>query len=243
MVNASIEDRAVLNGSEVLLEALAEELKLPLMHIVRSSELALMTQTFSANTLEDVRQNASTALTLVDSYLLGLELAEKQQSLELQPTSVNSVLYDVMHQLEGIAKQYDIRLELDVKHNKKLVMANSAGLKAAFLSLGYAFIEAQADDEDKSQVVKLLAHNNSETVTAGIYSKGKHISPKQFRAACQWYGKVRQPLNHLSATSAAGIFVAKKILNAMTVELRTSHHDRLSGLATNLYTNGQLQLI
>ncbi|HUD05589.1 MAG TPA: hypothetical protein VMR18_01550 [Candidatus Saccharimonadales bacterium] len=233
-----------LSDSHVMLEALAEELRMPLLHIIRGSELALLKADYTQNSLESVRQNASTALNLVESYLLGLQIADKQSGLDLQPTSINSVLYDVMHSLDGLAKQYDIDLQLDVEHNRKLVMANPAGLQAAFLSLTYSFIQANnLTTNDKSKIVRLVAHRKSDRIAAGVYGEGKSISAKQLRAACIWYGKFKQPLNNLSSSSAAGIFVAYKILKSMTSELKTARYNRLSGLSVSLHPSAQLNLI
>lgn len=233
-----------LADSHVMLEALAEELRLPLLHIIRSSELALLKADYTQSSLENVRQNAATALNLVESYLLGLEIADKQNPLDLEPTSINSVLYDVMHNLSGLAKQYDVDLQLDVEHSKKLIMANPAGLQAAFLSLTYSFIQVNnLVPSEKSKVVRLIAHNKSGRIAAGVYGESDNISAKQLRAACVWYGKFKQPLNNLSSSSAAGIFVAYKILKSMTSELKTARHQRLSGLSVSFYPSAQLNLI
>lgn len=239
-----LEQQQNLADSRVMLEALAEELRLPLLHIVRSSELALLTSDYSQTSFENVRQNASTALNLVESYLLGLEIADKQTAMDLQPTSLNSVLYDVMHNLDGLAKQYDIDLQLDVQHNRKLVMANPNGLRAAFLSLTYSFIQTNNVASDNStRVVRLVTNRKSDRIAAGVYSEGSNISAKQLRAACVWYGKFKQPLSNLSSSSAAGIFVAYKILKSMTGELKTAHYNRLSGLSVSFYPSAQLNLI
>jgi len=54
-----------------------------LLHIVRSSELSLLSNDSPDIALNTIRQSAGTALTLLDSYLLGLELADTQDQLEL----------------------------------------------------------------------------------------------------------------------------------------------------------------
>jgi signal transduction histidine kinase len=125
--------------SQLLLRAVAEELKIPLLHIVRSSELSLLSNDSPDIALNTIRQSAGTALTLLDSYLLGLELADTQDQLELEPISVNSALYDVMNELDQVATQHQTKLQLNISNNVGLVMANALGLRAALLSLGVAF--------------------------------------------------------------------------------------------------------
>ena len=94
-----------------MLLSVAEQLKTPLTVIARQMELADIAETTVSPRL--VHSQAQAALTLVDSYLLGLQLASSQQQLELEPVSVSSMLADTVHQLDHYAKQYDV--EMDVR--------------------------------------------------------------------------------------------------------------------------------
>jgi hypothetical protein len=232
------------NSSEMqaLLTAVAEELKLPLLHISRSAELAEITNNPSREVLQQVQQTASSALELIDSYMLGLHLAGSQQILQLEPVSASSVIYDVAHRLHKVAERYEVGLEMQLKGAHEPVMANQEGLKAALLSMGTAFIEAQPHG-DKRQTITLAAYRTSGGFVAGMYSEACNISPAQLRAAIGFYGKVRQPLGQFSSTGAAGIFVAQQILKAMAAQLKTARHHKEAGIAAILQPSRQLQLI
>ncbi len=228
-----------------LLISIVEQLKLPLLHIARQAEFdASQGYTTPADFLR-VQLSAEAALRLVDSYLLGLQLSQEQAALTLEPVSLSSTLVDIAHQLDSFARLYDIDLELDIAGKYVPVMAHAAGLKAAFLSLGYALIEAlpglQADRHRMS--VRLAAHRTPHGLVAGLYSKSSVLTSKDLRVAQQLYGTVRQPIVRLSSAGGAGVFVADTIFRAMESKLRVGHHQKLSGFAATLQPSRQLRLV
>ena len=239
---AARDDNAADN--QALLRVVAEELKLPLLHIARASELSELTGKPSPDMFRLVQESARSALTLVDSYILGLELAQRQQSLELEPISTSSVLYDVAQSLHDAAKRYHVNVELQIEGSYGPVMAHRSGLQAALVSLGMVFLEAQPRDGDKQGKVILATHRASRGIITGIYSDTSAvISPAQLRAASGLRGQARQPLSHFSATGTAGIFVASNILQSMAATLRTARHHKQAGLAAVLQLSRQLQLV
>jgi hypothetical protein len=80
--------------TDSLLLSVAEHLKVPLTTIARQAELGQLTGQVNLTDAAAIRAQAMAALTLVDSYLLGLELLSRQASLELEPVSVASTLTD-----------------------------------------------------------------------------------------------------------------------------------------------------
>lgn len=228
------------------MNGVAEELKLPLMYIARRTELALMTKDTSVESLQSIQTTATSALELVDSYLLGLQIADNQQILELEPVSSSSTLYDVAQSLKDIARRYDVNLRLDVEGNHMPVMANKAALTSALLSLSTAYIEAQTPQVEtgEKRILTLATHQIRGGVVTGIYSDSETISLKQLRRAFELHKhSARQPFNQLSSSSAAGLFIASKLLQAMSAELKTVRHNRQSGLAAILQPSRQLQFI
>ena len=238
-MKASVTNYQVSPDYQALLNGVAEELKLPLMYIARRTELAIMTHDVSIESLRSIQTTATSALELVDSYLLGLQIAENQQILELEPVSTSSTLYDV-------ARRYDVSLRLDVVGNHMPVMANKPALTSALLSLSTAYIEAQTPivETGEKRIVTLATHQVREGIVAGIYSDSEVISLRQLRRAFELHGNsARQPFNQLSSSSAAGLFIARKLLQAMSAELKTIRHHRQSGLAAILQPSRQLQFI
>src|SRR4051812_2507072 len=139
--------------SEQLLLGLAEQLKLPLLQIARRAELSTFGQDVD---LAAIQATADSALRLIDSYLLGVRLAETgQESLALEPVSVSSVLYDTAQQLSSVAQFYGVHLELSIGGKYGPVLAHRQGLQAALTSLGTALIEALPALDSKHVTLQL----------------------------------------------------------------------------------------
>lgn len=223
---------------ERLLRALAEQLKMPLLHIARSAELG------SANPKEilgNISYTADMAMQLIDGYLLSTEV-QSQPSLQLEPVSVSSVLQDVAHKLTPLAQQYDQDLEVSLSGKYGPVMAHRDSLEAAYTMLGYAMIESQPVREHR-QTVTLGAHRSGAGLVAGVFGNQEGLTTDMFRRARALYGRTRQPLTSLSGSAGASIFVADSLLQAMSTSLRVAHHHKMSGFAATLLPSQQLQLV
>jgi K+-sensing histidine kinase KdpD len=236
-----------ISGDELSISALvgsvAEDLKLPLMQIARKVELGYLEGKSAEETLSDLDGIASDALKLMDSYSLGLELGERQQLLELEPLSIQAVLYDTAQEMDSMAKRYGVELELNTTGARhQLIMANKTGLRAALLSLGSVFIESTATTSPRPTIT-LAAYKTAQGIASGIYSQTADISPGALALACRLSGRARQPLSNYSTGSAMGIYVANNILQAMSAKLRTSRFRHQGGLGMVLLPSRQLQLV
>lgn len=224
-----------------LLFSVAEQLKMPLTTIARQAELPSVSGAIADPAA--VAAQATAALTLVDSYLLGLELLADQQTLQLEPVSVSSMLVDTAHTLERYAKQYGVQLEVKLAGRYEPVMAHHAGLRAALLSLGYALVGAQgAGDDSKPKRIVLAGHRNARGIVAGIYGTTA-LDNEALRTAMALCGKAQQPIASLVGSSGAGVFVADALAQAMESQLRVGKHARHTGLAMTLQPSKQLQLV
>jgi K+-sensing histidine kinase KdpD len=226
--------------SEQLLLTVAEQLKLPLLHIARQAELAQLQGT--AN-LASIRATADNALQLIDNFLLGVQLKASDFQLELEPVSVSSVLYDAGQQLNGIAKQYDVSLNLNIAGRYGTVMAHREGLQAALVSLGSSLIEALPAGSHEQLNLQLATHRCRYGIVAGLYSTTESIQAAMLERGRQLQGRARQPFAGLTHTSGAGIFIADAILAAMHLELKASRHHGQHGFGIVLPPNHQLQLV
>ena len=226
--------------SQQLLLSVTEELKLPLMQIARQAEQA---KPLKPADLVLIQTTADAALKLLDSYALGLRLALQTEHLTIEPVSVSSVLYDTGQQLEALAHNYGVELELSVSGRFGPVLAHRQGLQAALASLGAALIEALPAQESPQLKLQLATHRSRYGIVAGLYADTKKLSHDVLKRGRSLQRRSRQPLVNLSPNSGAGIFVADAILNAMDLRLTPSRHHRLYGLGTVLQSNRQLQLI
>jgi hypothetical protein len=226
--------------SQQLLLGVAEELKLPLLQIARHIEQAKLT---GQPNLSLVQSTADSALQLLDHYALGVRLAMQSDQLLLEPVSVSSVLYDTGQQLDAMAKNYGVSLELSIAGRFGTVLAHRQGLQAALASLGIALIEALPAQDSAQLKLQLATHRSRYGIVAGLYADTKQLASGVLRKGRQLQKHSRQPLVNISHTSGAGIFVADAILQAMSLNLTTSRHNNLYGLGTIMQTNNQLQLV
>jgi hypothetical protein len=225
-----------------LLLSVAEQLKLPLTSIARQAELP----SIDATSILDaalIHAQATAALTLVDSYLLGVELLNSQTTLALEPVSVSSMLTEAAHHLDSYAKQYGVQLEVHMAGRYEPVMAHQLGLRAVLTSLGYALIEARAAQDDRGPKRLLLAgHRTAHGIITGIYGT-QGLNRASLRTATTLYGTARQPFASLLGSSGAGVFVADALAQAMASKVQVGRHAKQAGLAITLLPSQQLQLI
>jgi hypothetical protein len=228
--------------SQHLLLALAEQLKLPLMQIARQAELDGLQP--SDSTIPNIRITADSALKLIDSYVLGVQLATQEAGVfEAEPVSISSVLYDAAAELAPLAKAYDVKLDLKVDGRFGPVTAHRRGLQAALVSLGFALIEALPALETSQLRLQLSAHRCRYGVVAGLYSDAQQLTTEVLRQGRNLYGRARQPMTSLASGSGAGIFVADAILQGMDSQLTVTKHSKLYGLGAILQPNPQMRLV
>lgn len=219
------------DSSYRLLTALAEELRLPLIHIARSTEM------FGDNASQ---LRAEMALRLIDGYMLGLQ-TKGQLSLQLEPVTLSSVLYDTAEVLTPFAKERGYNLKVDVGGRHGPVMGDRKVLEQAFTILGYELMSAPA--EDTAPTLTLATHRSKAGIVAGIFTDNATITTDAFRRAKVLLGSARQSLPAVSATSGAGIFIADNLLQALASSFKISRHHKQVGLAATLVPSRQLQLV
>jgi hypothetical protein len=228
--------------SQQLLLSLAEQLKLPLLQVARQAELDMLHG--SQDGLPKIQTIADSALKLIDSYVLGVQLATQESGFfESEPVSISSVLYDAAAELAPFAKAYDVRLDLRVDGRYGPVTANRRGLQAALVSLGYALIEALPANDTSQMRLQLSAHRCRYGIVAGLYSDAQQLTTDALRQGRKLYGRARQPMTGVASGSAAGIFVADALLHGMESELTVSKHRKLYGLGAILQPNPQMRLV
>lgn len=229
-------------GSELLL-SVVEELKLPLQQIARQVEQAERGGAPAGP--EIIQSTAEAALRLLENYALSIRLQNRPTALELEPVSVSSVLYDAGQQLDGLAKNYGVELELHIAGRYGTVMAHRQGLQSALVSLGAALIEALPALESPELKLQLASHRSRYGIVAGLYTDTPQLTNAALKRGRRLQGQraSRQPLPTISHTSGAGVFVADSILRAMQLRLSASRHHRLYGLGTVLPPNKQIELV
>jgi len=220
------------DSSYRLLTALAEELKLPLIHIARSTEKL-------GDSTSQMR--AEMALRLIDGYILGLQTNE-QLALQLEPVTLASILYDTAEVLAPIAQERGYDLRVDVGGRYGPVMGDRKVLEQAFTILGFELMSAPAEEE-ATPTLTLATHRSKAGIVAGIFTDNAAISTDAFRRAKILLGSARQPMPAVTASSGAGIFIADSLLQTLSSSFKISRHHKQVGLAATLVPSRQLQLV
>lgn len=232
---------------EAILRLVAEQIKQPLLQIAREAELQTMQTddlvvSQNASFFQRVSQRAEHAMKLIDSYVLGMSVSQQSLDLELEPISLSALLYDTAQDLQPLARQHDVKLELAFAGRYGQVMAHSSGLRAALFDIGAALIEAThsaRESRDASQPrVQLAAHKIPQGLVAGLYTSAVTLSAKP-----QNISAVRQPFAATSAQPMAGVLVAETLLQAMQSTLRIGRFRGSNGWATTLQPSHQIRLV
>ena len=226
----SAKDEHELKQADRLVQALVEQLKVPLIHIAHSAERR------HVEAFAEIELTTARALQLIDSYLLSLQ----QRQLELEPVSLSSVLYDVAQTLDPLARQHNADLEISVAGRYRPVMAHHAGLAAGLTMLGQSLLEA--DSGSRPRLV-LSVYRGKEGIAAGVFGDHPDLTPSLFRQALKLYGQARQPLPSANSLNGAGLYVAHSLFERMQSHLKVSHHTKLTGLAAHFLPSAQLQLV
>lgn len=227
----------VLEADYRLLTALAEELKLPFLQIARQAELSAMQGKLAT---DNIPRTAEMAMKLIDGYILGLQTAG-QTSLELEPVTLSSVLYDTAESLQGVAKEQGYELLIDVSRKFGPVMGDRKALQTAFTILGYELMTAPAEGNLKS--ITLATHRSRSGVVAGIFADNPLLSTDAFRRARALTGTARQIMPLATSANGAGIFIADNLLKIVSSSFKIARHHNQTGLAATLLASKQLQLV
>ncbi len=241
----STEDKLVLGAFDQLFMSLAEGLKSPMLRIARQAELLAMNSDGAPlQQLRGMQMHADASLRLLDGYLLSLHLArDPQAAFATQPVSVGAVLYETQAALMSVARDYGVEVQIDIGGRYEPVVANARALTAALISLGYSVIEALPALGTGQQQLRLSAHRTKAGIVTGMYFDAEQLTPESLRRGKRLAGHTRQPFVNELPGSAAGVFIADAILNAMQAQLRVGRHRKLPGFAVTLLSSQQLQLV
>lgn len=227
----------------LLFTTLAEQVKLPFVTVKHAAELlrAHPNAEELERLLQTIALTSSSALKLIDSYLLSVKL-QNEPGLPLEPVSLSSVMYDTAHALDTYAKAHDCEVEIRLGGKFGPVMARREVVQSAIESLGYSFIDA-VSRPDASTKVTLAVRRTAAGISTGVYSDMDKLNSGLLRQAKVLKGLARQPLGDFSAGSGAGVFVADALFEFLDSPVRVAKFQNLFGLAANLTPSKQLSFV
>jgi hypothetical protein len=222
-----------------LVRAIAEQLKMPLLQIARSAELAETTRKSANETISII---ADSALRLIDGFLLSSD-RKYSEVLQLEPVSISSVLADAAHKLSPMAVRQGCDIEVRLAGRYGPVMAHKESLESAMILLGYSLIEARDDKAGNRHELILAAHRSVSGLVTGVFDNRPGMTRDMFRRGRALYGHAHQTMPAFSGANGAGIFVADALLRTMAAPLHTARHNKLSGLAATFHPSSQMRLV
>jgi len=226
-----------LEDSYQLLLKVAENIRLPLLQILLNTQLSLASKEGDLKQVEDL---AKFSIRMIDNFILSSVTANNHPILE--PLSLSSVLYDSAHELEQLAKYYDVKLKVISNNNFGPVLSNRVALESSLISVGWAMIESMSS-LDKSKTITLASHRSRYGLVAGVYSEDVNINSNILNQGLRNMNSSKRPMPDFSHTNSAGIFIAKQLLSNMDMRLLASKHHNLRGIGTLMNPSKQLQLI
>ncbi len=223
---------SVSGGTDQLFNALAEQLKLPLLQIARLAEL-------SPEVLPTIAAISEQALMLVDAYVL----SKQQMDLLLEPVAASSVLYDVAQFIEPFAKQSGYQVEIDLKGNSKPIITNRQNLQAMLTLLGTSLIEAGAEDDTAEKYLVLGTHRSARGTVVGAFSNQVSLSQQAINLTRQLHGRANQTAPELGLAGSARLAIADMLSERLHAPLKAYRHRSMLGIGSLLLPSKQLILM
>ncbi|MEO8863316.1 MAG: hypothetical protein ABI354_03270 [Candidatus Saccharimonadales bacterium] len=223
------------NQSEQLFTALAEQFKLPLLQIARLAENNSQDNLLAITTL------SNQALRLIDGFIR--VQSQDQTSLQLEPLTTNSVLYDVANTLQPLARSYDVLIDVDHQGKNTPVMAHRESLQAILTLLGASLIEASNDESGAPASIILGTHSSAKGVVVGAFSKHTVLTQRMLLMARELHGRATQSTPYLGGAGGAGLAIADYLSNQMEAPIKSYRHRSMTGLGSLLTPTRQLQLV
>lgn len=242
------QDIKMLNEQERLFVSLADGVSATLLQLALLSEQpsGLDEQTRAndeTNAWRHVHDSARSSLQLLEGYTLAMRLQGGSAQPEMEPLAVRQLLYDTLAALEPFAKQYSIKLTVDVPGHIEPVVSDRTILRSALLSLGQVFVAAQSEAEATETTIRLVAHRGRYGVVTGWYSHGMQLTSGALMRARKLGGWAQQPYGELVSGSAAGVFIADSLLASVASTLHVARYHNAMGLAVTLPACRQLRLV
>ncbi len=221
--------------TDQLFTALAEQLKTPLLQIVRLSEAP------KDNTLPKIAVISEHALRVVDAYVQSQ--SQNQTELPLEPVVSSAILYDVATDLQAFAKQWDFRLEIDQQGRGVPVLAHRESLRAMMTLLGASLIEANGEQENAPRLLVFGTHRSARGTVVGAFSSHVEVSQRALQLTRRLHGRATQATPSLGMPGGASLAIADSLAKQMSAPLKAYRHRSLTGIGSMLLPSRQLQLI
>lgn len=216
----------------------AEDLKTPLTRIMALLEYNKIS---GCTNTEEIELIAESALNMVDSYALSVQLCNSQISLLYEPVALKSVIYDCQTSLKGFAKLQGVVTNLNIQKHTGLAVANRQVVKSIISSVAYSMLTVTSIKPKQSLSYSLTKSRNK--IDVGIFSSFNNFDSASLNKIRSNYGRVKQVIPEIVQGATAGIVIADKLCEKLNTKLSVSKYKDMSGLVFSLNASSQLSFI
>lgn len=232
-----------LASPEQMLRGLVRELTEPLLYIARQAEFSATQTTEQVEILQSIERAATSALRLIDSYLLSAQHEYGQKQLPLQAVGTGAVLYDVAHELSLNAKQWNYVIEVDNRYAKP-IMTDASVLKTSLACLGMLLMSGNIARESKVHHLRLAAYKHGAgQCVIGALDADTTLVKRDLEQARKLQGGSHMALAKLGSGSGIQFALADSLANALNTELCLLRRRKLTGFGLVVSKSDQLQLV
>lgn len=228
-------DKVLADPGQVL-SGLAEELKQLVTLIARQSEYLSSKQ--SNKHINSIEQTTSSALKLIDSYLLYAQAEYGQQALRLQPYGIGSILRDVYEEIAAHPPTKD-RLVVAADYSAP-VMCNK---KALSVALACIFRIINGTGSTKRNIFLVSHRQRGGDIFAGVFAKQFSIKNTELDRAKELVGKSNMALANQTYQNGVDLIIADGLARSQGTRLGSYKYRGMNGLGIRLFKSQQLSLV
>lgn len=211
-----------------------------LIEHVRDSLLKIIIRVQGSSTNSEIEKSLKYLVEHLDGLQIAHDISQRQEQLPLEPVNIKEITEIAMQSLQTSNFYGDVKLINSVNH-KEPVLAHRKSLIRSLDSMLKAAIDFANYDGPVSMV--LSTKRLGDCLRVGVYSDAIAINASELRYFNQNVGVSRRPSANMSANTAAHLYVASTLSEAMGIKFRTAISSKSRGLAMVLPFSTQLQLV
>lgn len=211
-----------------------------LIEHVRASLLKIIVRVQGSSSSAEIEKSLKYLVEHLDGLQIAYDISNRQEYLPLEPVNIKEITESTMQSLSAYDFARGIKLINQITH-KEPVLAHRNSLIRSLDSMLRAALDFANYDGPVSMV--LSTKKIGDCLRVGVFSDAIEINASELKSFNQNVGTSRRPSANMSANTAAHLYVASTLSEAMGIKFRTAIHSKNRGLAMVLPFSTQLQLI
>jgi hypothetical protein len=173
---------------------------------------------------------------MIDGFMLSAQAEYGQQSLQLEPIALGSILHEVAHDVVLRSKRPNIVIR-DRAHQP--VMTNRLALRSMLVAAVETMLTISSSLPENPVELRSFSQKDG-SIAVGVFTYNDTLSKNDLDNALMLQGSSYMALPNHSSASGAGVMIADGIARALGGSLEVKRLGRLRGLSTTLPRSDQL---